>query len=90
MIALLTVHKSFIYLWRGDRGAGGVREMGEKRVGSGISKMSGGWREMQKGKLSLFVTAYHPIKETNPTTFLDSYLALSEARKVKNENSYLG
>ena len=27
-----------------------------------------------KGKLSLFVTAYHPVKETNPTTFLDFHL----------------
>ena len=53
--------------------------MGEKRSGSGISKMSGGWREIQKGKLLLFVTAYHPVKETNPTTFLDFHLALSEA-----------
>ena len=24
--------------------------------------------EIQRGKLSLFVTAYHPVKETNPTT----------------------
>ena len=83
MIALLTVHKSFIYLWVGGRGAGGVREMGEKRVGSGISKMSGGWREIQKGKLLLFVTAYNPVKEMRPTTFLDFHLALSEA-KSKN------
>ena len=37
------------------------REAGSLRwAGSGI--------EIQKGKLSLFVTAYHPVKETNPTT----------------------
>ena len=44
----------------GEQGAEGVRETGEERAGSGI--------EIQKGKLSLFVTAYHPVKETNPTT----------------------
>ena len=30
-------------------------------------------------KLSLFVTAYHPIKETNPITFLDFHLTFYEA-----------
>ena len=54
----------------GDGGAG-AREMGEERVGSR--------REFQKGKLLLFVTAYHPVKETNPTTFLDFHLTFSEA-----------
>ena len=53
----------------GDGGAG-AREMGEERVGSR--------REIQKGKLSLSVTAYHPVKETNPT-FLDFHLTFSEA-----------
>ena len=38
-------------------------------VGGGVGGTRG--REGQKGKLSLFVTAYHPVKETNPTTFLD-------------------
>ena len=42
---------------------GGVPETGEERAGSG--------REILKGKLSLIVTAHHPVKETNPTTFLD-------------------
>ena len=36
--------------------------------------MVGSRREIQKGKLSLFVTAYHPVKKTNPTTFLDFHL----------------
>ena len=46
--------------------------MGEERVGSR--------REFQKGKLLLFVIAYHPVKETNPTlTFLDFHLTFSEA-----------
>ena len=36
-------------------------------------------REIQKGKLSLSVTAYHPVKETNPTMFLDFHLTFSEA-----------
>ena len=54
--------------------------MGEERAGSGISMMAGDWRDIQKGKLSLFVTAYHhPVKETNPQMFLDFHLKCSEA-----------
>ena len=66
----------------GEQGAGGVRETGEERAGSG--------REIPKGKLSLIVTAHHPVKETNPTKFLDFHLTFSKAlnqnfntRKVK-------
>ena len=55
----------------GKTGVGRARETGEKRAGRG--------REIQKGKLSLFVTAYHPVQETNPTTFLDFHLTFSEA-----------
>ena len=55
-----------------------VQESREERAGSGISTMAGSRRELQKGKLSLLVTAYHPVKETNPT-FLDFHLTLSEA-----------
>ena len=33
--------------------------------------MAGSGREIPKGKLSLIVTAHHPVKKTNPTTFLD-------------------
>ena len=66
---------------REPRKTGGrrVQESGEERVGSGISTMAGSRRELQKGKLSLLVTAYHPVKETNPTTFLDFHLTFSEA-----------
>ena len=39
----------------GEQEAGGVREMGEESAGSGI--------EIQKGKLSLFVTAYIQSKK---------------------------
>ena len=67
-------------MWRGtggespgEQGAGGVRETGEEGAGSG--------REIQKGKLSLIVTAHHPVKEANPTTFLDFHLTFSEALK---------
>ena len=67
-------------MWRGtggespgEQGAGGVRETGEERTGSG--------REIQKGKLSLIVTAHHPVKEANPTTFLDFHVTFSEALK---------
>ena len=35
-------------------GAGGVREMGEERVGSGISTMMESQRQIQKGKFSSF------------------------------------
>jgi len=66
----------------GEQGAGGARETAEERAGSGISTMAGSGREIQKGKLSLFVTAYHPVKETNPTTFLDFHLT-SRRRKAK-------
>ena len=61
----------------GEQGAGGVRETGEERAGSEISMMAGSGRVMPKGKLSLIVTAYHPVKETNPTTFLDFHLMFS-------------
>ena len=63
----------------GKTGVGRARETGEKRAERGISKMVGSGREIQKGKLSLFVTAYHPVQETNPTTFLDFHLTFSEA-----------
>ena len=63
----------------GEKGAEGVRETGEERAGSGISMMAGSGREIPKGKLSLIVTAHHPVKETNPTTFLDFHLTFSEA-----------
>ena len=66
-------------------------------AGSGISTMAGSGREIQKGKLSLFVTAYHPVKETNPTTFLDFHLTSRRRKakfymreKSKTENSYSG
>ena len=59
--------------------------------------MAGSGREILKGKLSLIVTAHHPVKETNPTTFLDFHLTSSEAlnqnfnaRKVKKRKFALG
>ena len=81
----------------GEQGAGGVRETGEERAGSGISTMAGSGREIPKGKLSLIVTAHHPVKENNSTTFLDFHLTFSaalnqnfNARKVKKRNFALG
>ena len=81
----------------GEQGAEGVRETGEERAGSGISMMAGSGREIPKCKLSLIVTAHHPVKETNPTTFLDFHLTFSEAlnqnfnaRKVKKRKFALG
>ena len=57
----------------GDRGAGGVRETGEERAGGGgISTMAGSGREIQKGKLLLFVTAYFQSKKRTQERFLTS------------------
>ena len=36
-------------------------------------------REIQRGKLSSFDTAYHPVKETNPTMFFDFHLTFYKA-----------
>ena len=59
--------------------------------------MTGSGREIPKCKLSLIVTAHHPVKETNPTTFLDFHLTFSQAlnqnfnaRKVKKRKFALG
>ena len=62
-------------MWRGTGGGslGKKREledMGEERVRSGISMRAGSGREIQKGNCSLFITAYHPVKNTNPAMFL--------------------
>ena len=56
----------------GEQGAGGVREAGEERAGSGISTMAGSGREIQKGKLLLFVTAYFQSKKRTQERFLTS------------------
>ena len=59
---------------------GEVRETGKERAGSGISMIYGGKQKRNsKRQLSLFVTAYHPVKEMNPTTFLDFHLTFSKA-----------
>ena len=46
--------------------------MGEERVGSGMSMMAGSGREIQKGKLLLFVTAYIQSKKQTQQRFLTS------------------
>ena len=56
----------------GEQGAGGVPEMVEERAGSRISTMAGSGREIQKGKLSLFVTAYIQSKSRTQQHFLTS------------------
>ena len=56
----------------GEQGAGGVWETGEERAGSGISTMAGSGREVQKGKLSLFVTAYIQSKKRTQQRFVTS------------------
>ena len=50
-----------------ENGAGGVRDTGEERVG-----MVGSRREIQKGKLKLFVTAYIQSKKRTQRRFLTS------------------
>ena len=52
---------------------------GGQGAGSEISTRTGSGREIQKGKRSLFITANHPVQNTNPATFLDFHLTLSEA-----------
>ena len=56
----------------GEQGAGGVWETGEERAGSGISTMAGSGTEVQKGKLSLFVTAYIQSKKRTQQRFVTS------------------
>ena len=56
----------------GEQGAGGVRETGEERTGGGISTMAGSGREIQKGKLLFFVTAYFQSKKRTQQRFLTS------------------
>ena len=56
----------------GEQGAGEVRETGGEMAESGISTMVGSGREIQKGKLSLFVTAYSQSKERTQQRFLTS------------------
>ena len=51
----------------GEQGAGGVRETGEERARSGISTM-GGKQDGNSKRQAFVVCAYHPVKETNPTT----------------------
>ena len=51
---------------------GGVRVTGEERAGGGISMMAGSGREIQKGKLLLFVTAYFQSKKRTQERFLTS------------------
>ena len=63
-------------LVEGDRGWEPGRTGGGRGTGDGRRK---GAREIQKGKRSLFITAYHPVKNTNPATFFDCHLTFSEA-----------
>ena len=56
----------------GEQGAGGVRETGEERAGCGISKMAGSGREIQKGKLLLFILANFQSKKRTQERFLTS------------------
>ena len=46
--------------------------MGEERAGSRIHAMAGSGREIQKGKLSLFVAAYIQSKKRTQKRFLTS------------------
>ena len=70
------------------RGAGGEpRRTGDGRGMRDRKRKGGKWdlydggkqKRNSKRQLSLFVTAYHPVKEMNPTTFLDFHLTFSKA-----------
>ena len=72
--------------WRGTGGREPGRTGGGRGTGNGRRK--GGKRDLydggkREGKLLLIVTAHHPVKETNPITFLDFHLTFSE---VLNQN----
>ena len=58
----------------GGQGVGRGRETGEEfeGAGGGISTMAGSGREIQKGKLLLFVTAYFQSKKRTQQRFLAS------------------
>ena len=64
----------------GDRGAGARENRGREGYGrrekkgreAGSLTRTGRGKEIQKGKRSLFITAYHPVKNTSPATFLTS------------------
>ena len=69
--------------------------MGEERAGSRIHAMAGSGREIQKGKLSLFVTAYIQSKKRTQKRFLTSIsrsprlnAKFYTQEKSKNKNSY--
>ena len=62
----------------GGGGESGGQGAGEEKAGGGISTMAGSGREIQKVKL-FFCYCLLPVKETNPTTFLDFHLTFSEA-----------
>ena len=49
-----------------DRGAGGVREAGEERAGSGSSKRAGSGREMENGNFFNSTIRYNTSKNKNP------------------------
>ena len=81
----------------GEQGAAGVREAGEESAGSGISTMAGSGREIQKGKLLLFVTAYFQSKKRTQERFLTSIQRFPRLtakfytrEKSKNQNSCSG
>ena len=52
------------------------KEPGRRKAGRGISTTAGSGEDIKKDKLSLFVIAYHPLKETNPNNV---HLTFSEA-----------
>ena len=88
------------------KGAGGEpRRTGDGRGTRDRKRKGGKWdlydggkqKRNSKRQLSLFVTAYHPVKEMNPTTFLDFHLPSPRLKakfylqeNSKNKNSYLG
>ena len=70
---LKTTHNTFRDCRMPGRTVGGRgTETREERAGSGISTMAGSGRELQKGKLSLFVTAYIQSKKRTQQRSLTS------------------
>ena len=63
------------------RTVGGREGYGDKRRKGGKRDLYDGGKRERNSKRQAFVICYclHPVKETNPTTFLDFHLTFSEA-----------
>ena len=81
------LRSTILFIKGGGQGGGEPRRTGDGRGMRDRKRKGGKWdlygggkqKRNSKRQLSLFVTAYHPVKEMNPTTFLDFHLTFSKA-----------